>query len=363
MKAKPLDYLIMAGGTGGHIFPALAIAQELAAQGQTVAWLGSRQSMESRQVPEAGIRFYGLSVTGLRGKGKLTLLKAPFRILVAVWQALRLLHQLKPRQVVGFGGFASGPGGLAARLLGIPLYIHEQNAFAGMTNRKLSGYARQVFTAFPSAFPESAKVSCIGNPVRKALLNLPPPEQRYSDRQGPVRLLVIGGSLGAQIFNQTLPDALALIPEGLRPWVRHQTGSGKMEMTQLAYTNALGQADHLEVTAFIDDMAEALSWADLVLCRAGALTVSELSAAGVAALLVPFPFAVDDHQTHNARFLTDAKAGVLLSQAELTPKYLAELLQGQLAQRSHLQAMAIQAKRLAKPQATAALVEHLLKDK
>jgi len=362
MKSEQLDNLIMAGGTGGHIFPALAVAQGLSERGETLAWLGSNNSMESRRVPEAGIDFYGLSVTGLRGKGKLALLAAPFRLLRAVWQAWQLLRQLKPRRVIGFGGFASGPGGLAAKLLGIPLFIHEQNALPGMTNRRLADFSRLVFTAFPSAFPASDKVVCLGNPVRQELLNLLAPEQRYANRQGALRLLVIGGSLGAQVFNQTLPKALALLPEESRPYVRHQAGVGKEEATQQAYAEIPGGAVNMEVTAFIDDMAEAFAWADLVVCRAGALTVSELAAAGVASLLVPFPFAVDDHQTHNARFLADADAGVLLPQSQLTPQYLASLLQGSLGQRSNLQQMAVKAKSLAKPAATATLIEHLLKD-
>lgn len=362
MKSEQRDNLIMAGGTGGHIFPALAVAQGLADKGETLAWLGSKNSMESRRVPEAGIDFYGLSVTGLRGKGKLALLVAPFRLLRAVWQALQVLRQLKPRRVIGFGGFASGPGGLAARLLGIPLYIHEQNALAGMTNRRLAGFSRRVFTAFPSAFPASNQVICLGNPVRQELLNLSAPEQRYARRQGALQVLVVGGSLGAQVFNQTLPKALALLPEKDRPWVRHQAGAGKEEATLQAYAEYLDSSEKIEITAFIDDMAEAFAWADLVICRAGALTVSELAAAGVASLLVPFPFAVDDHQTHNARFLVDADAGVLLPQPQLTPQYLAELLQGSLGQRSYLQQLAVNAKNLAKPEATATLIEHLLKD-
>ncbi|MDR9469438.1 undecaprenyldiphospho-muramoylpentapeptide beta-N-acetylglucosaminyltransferase [Marinospirillum sp.] len=362
MKPEHLDNLIMAGGTGGHIFPALAVARGLAEKGESLAWLGSKHSMEAQRVPEAGIDFYGLSVTGLRGKGKLALMAAPFRLLRAVWQAWQLLRRLKPRRVVGFGGFASGPGGLAARLLGIPLYIHEQNALAGMTNRRLAAFSRRVFTAFPSAFPAASKIVCLGNPVRQELLNLPAPEQRYARRQGALRLLVMGGSLGAQIFNQTLPRALALLPEEMRPWVRHQAGAGKEEATRESYAENLGAAADIEITSFIDDMAEAFAWADLVVCRAGALTVSELSAAGVAALLVPFPFAVDDHQTHNARFLADADAGMLVPQAQLTPEYLAGLLQGPLGQRNRLQQMAVKAKSLAKPAATATLIEYLLKD-
>lgn len=362
MKSTQVDHLIMAGGTGGHIFPALALAKSLQEKGHRVAWLGSCKSMEAEKIPPTAIPFYGLSIQGLRGKGKLTLLAAPFRLLMAVWQAVRILRKLKPRQVVGFGGFASGPGGLAARLLGIPLFIHEQNALPGLTNRYLSRFARQVFTGFPKVFPESEKVTWVGNPVRQELLDLAPVEERYSQRQGRLRLLVIGGSLGAQVFNETLPAALQLLPEAVRPQVHHQAGAGKVEATQQAYSTYLLEQSEVQITAFIDDMASAFAWADLVICRAGALTVSELAVAGVAAVLVPFPFAVDDHQTHNARFLADSGAGVLLPQSELTAETLASLLRGQLSQREHLKQLALQAQKLARPQATVLMTEALLKD-
>ncbi|SFC04587.1 UDP-N-acetylglucosamine-N-acetylmuramylpentapeptide N-acetylglucosamine transferase [Marinospirillum celere] len=362
MKARGIDNLIMAGGTGGHIFPALALARALEEQGQSLAWLGSLKGMEAEQVPAAGIDFYGLSIQGLRGKGKLTLLAAPFRLLAALWQAFRILKRLKPGRVVGFGGFASGPGGLAARLLGIPLYIHEQNALPGLTNRRLADFSKRVFTAFPNAFPPGPKVSCIGNPVRQELLSIAEPEQRYADRDGPLRILVIGGSLGAQVFNQTLPAALALLPEDERPQVRHQAGAGKVEATELAYQAHLEDLSSVEITAFITDMAAAFSWADLVICRAGALTVSEVAAAGVASLLVPFPFAVDDHQTHNARFLADAGAGLLIPQTDFTAEKLALVLSNELGQRNQLQALAVKARQLAKPRATTLMIEQLLKD-
>lgn len=363
MKSNRIDYLIMAGGTGGHIFPALAVAEDLSARGQTLAWLGSNQSMESKLVPSAGIDFFGLTVTGLRGKSKTTLLLAPFRLLLALGQALRLLRRLRPKQVIGFGGFASGPGGLAAKLLGIPLSIHEQNAFPGLTNRKLAGFSQHVFTAFPGAFPGQANAICLGNPVRKELLNLASAEARYQQRSGRLRLLVIGGSLGAQVLNQTLPKALALLAEEQRPLVRHQAGAGKAQATQKDYADCLGADDQaVEVLPFIEDMAASLAWADLVLCRAGALTVSELAVVGVAAVLVPFPHAVDDHQTHNARFLADAGAAVLVPQSELSAEYLAQCLAGDLSQREYLKQMAVKAQQLAKPQATTRLVDYLMKD-
>ena len=355
--------LLMAGGTGGHIFPALAVAKRLAEQGYPVAWLGSQNSMEARRVPEAGIRFYGLRVSGLRGKGKLTLLLAPFRLLTSLWQAVCILRSIKPSCVVGFGGFASGPGGLAAWLLRIPLFVHEQNALPGMTNRWLSRLARRVFTAFPQAFSGLPSTQCVGNPVRAELLQLPKPEQRYAERSDALRVLVVGGSLGAQALNAHLPAALALLPSSVRLHVRHQSGASKEEATRAAYVAACpDRLDQVDISSFIEDMAEALSWADLVICRAGALTISELAAVGVASLLVPFPFAVDDHQTHNARFLADAGAAILLPQAQLTPALLADLLQNQLADRETLLQMAVKAAALGRLSAGEDMVQTLLKD-
>ncbi|MBE0505369.1 MAG: undecaprenyldiphospho-muramoylpentapeptide beta-N-acetylglucosaminyltransferase [Marinospirillum sp.] len=358
----------MAGGTGGHIFPALAVAKLLTDQGHPVVWLGSQKSMEARRVPEAGITFYGLRVSGLRGKGKAALLLAPFRLLISLWQAVSILRSIKPACVVGFGGFASGPGGLAAWLLRIPLFVHEQNALPGMTNRWLSRMARRVFTAFPQAFSDLPKALCVGNPVRAELLQLPPPAQRYAERSDPVRLLVVGGSLGAQSLNTSLPAALALLsqsmlPVSMLPQVRHQTGANKEEATRAAYAAACPDLlNRVEICSFIEDMAEAMGWADLVICRAGALTISELAAVGVASLLVPFPFAVDDHQTHNAHFLADAGAAILLPQSELTPAGLAELLQSRLLQRDSLAEMAVKAAGLARISAGEQMVQTLLKD-
>ncbi len=364
MNEQQVDNLIMAGGTGGHIFPGLAVARALQAQGENVAWLGSQKSMEAERVPKAGIQFYGLSISGIRGKGRLKLLVAPLKLLRALWQAWVLLRRLKPKRVLGFGGFASGPGGLAAVLLGIPVYIHEQNALPGMTNKRLAPFARQVFTAFPGAFPASERVVCVGNPVREDLLKLAPPEVRYQQRSGPLQVLVIGGSLGAQALNQALPLAVALLPANQRPKIVHQAGSGKLEACLRSYKQALGEVPpEVEVTDFIEDMGSALGWADLVLCRAGALTVAEVAAAGVASVLVPYPYAVDDHQTHNARFLADREAGILLAQTELAAERLASLISGQSLDRGQLAIMASRAKSLAKPQATATIIEHLLKDK
>ncbi|WP_114418555.1 undecaprenyldiphospho-muramoylpentapeptide beta-N-acetylglucosaminyltransferase [Marinospirillum perlucidum] len=362
MAKKQIDTLIMAGGTGGHIFPALAVADELQQRGQSLAWLGSAKSMEAQRIPPTGIEFHALAISGLRGKGKLTLLLAPLRLLAAVWQAWKLLRRLRPRRVIGFGGFASGPGGLAAILLRIPLYIHEQNARPGMTNRYLAPFAHRVFAAFPTPFKSKKPVICLGNPVRAEVSRIPPPQQRFASRQGPRRLLVVGGSLGAQIFNQTLPSALALLPAEVDVEVRHQAGGGKEEMTRAAYQANWNHQERLQLSAFIEDMAEALAWADLVVCRAGALTVSEVAAAGVAAIFVPYPFAVDDHQTHNARFLSDAGAALLVPQPELTPEHLAELLQQELQQPQQLLERAVKARSLAQPEATVNLTDYLMKD-
>jgi len=360
-KAKPI--LLMAGGTGGHIFPALAVASLLQEKGEQVVWLGSSNSMESQRVPQAGIPFYELSISGLRGKGVKTLALAPFKLVASCWQAIKILRQIKPSKVIGFGGFASGPGGLAAWLLGIPLYVHEQNALPGMTNKSLALLARRVFTAFPQAFAgNNNKVSCVGNPVRASLLNLPPPLERYAERKGPLRILVVGGSLGAQILNTKLPEALSLLAKDQLPLVRHQTGKNHQETTQALYENYPEVAKQVEVTRFIDDMAAAFSWADVVICRAGALTIAELAVVGVASVLVPFPFAVDDHQTHNAHFLADKQAALLLPQTELTAAYLAEQLSGQLADRAYLASMAEKAFQLASRDASQQMLNTILKD-
>ena len=362
--AKPT--LLMAGGTGGHIFPALAVAKLLQEQGETVVWLGSSNSMEAQRVPAAGIPFYELSISGLRGKGKKTLLLAPFKLLASLWQAIKILRQVKPCRVIGFGGFASGPGGLAAWLLRIPLYVHEQNALPGMTNKSLSYLAKRVFTAFPQAFAGKAKVECVGNPVRETLLNLPPPSQRYAERQGPLRILVVGGSLGAQVLNTTVPAAISLLPCNKLPLIRHQTGAKQLAMTQALYAQLDETMPKLQeqvtVIDFIEDMATALSWADVVICRAGALTLAELAVVGVASVLVPFPFAVDDHQTHNARFLAEAGAALLLPQTQFNATSLAELLSGNLADRSYLATMANKAFELASNQAGQKMLKTILKD-
>jgi len=314
--------LIMAGGTGGHVIPALSLARGLAAEGVEVAWLGTPRGIENRLVPEAGIPLHRIAVSGLRGNGAAGWLLAPFNLTRAVWQAWRVIRAFDPQLVVGLGGFASGPGGLAAWLSRRPLVIHEQNAVAGLTNRALSRLARRVYAAFPQAFGERGEV--IGNPVREEIAALgEAPRAAAAMRGRRLRLLVVGGSLGAQALNERLPEALARLPEGERPEVRHQAGRDKDGATREAYTR---EGVSAEVTPFIDDMAEAYGWADLVVCRAGALTVAELAAAARPALFVPFPFAVDDHQTANARALVEEGAAELLPQTDLTAATLADRL-------------------------------------
>lgn len=342
--------LIMAGGTGGHVFPALATAEKLQAQGVHVEWLGSRHGIEADLVPAAGLKLHSIEVRGLRGKGKLSLLLAPFKLLIALWQALSVVRAVKPDVVLGMGGFASGPGGLAAWLLRIPLIIHEQNAVAGMTNKALSKLAKKVLEAFQGAFKSGLVTETVGNPVRGSILNLPEPEERFLNREGPLRLLVVGGSLGAKAINDLLPEVLADLPQEQRPEVWHQAGKRNIEETQQRY-EALGVTE-CKVVPFIDDMAEAYSWADVVLCRAGALTVSELSNAGVASVLVPFPYAVDDHQTKNANYLAERDAAILIQQADLNKETLTALLTEQLNQRETLMEMANKALSLGKPEAS-----------
>lgn len=339
---------VMAGGTGGHVFPALAVAETLRDQGMQVFWIGTRRGMESRLVPEHGFEMEWVRIEGLRGKGLAQMLSAPFQLIAALWQAGRILRRRAPAVVLGMGGFASGPGGLAARALGLPLVIHEQNRVPGMTNQWLARIATRVFEAFPDSFPPGRVAVATGNPVRRPIAELPPPRERLAGRSGPGRLLVLGGSLGAKALNETVPAALALIPKEERPQVRHQAGQQTLEIARQAYAAAGVPA---EVTPFIGDMAEAYGWADLVVCRAGALTVSELAAAGVGSILVPYPHAVDDHQTGNARYLADPGAAKLVPQRDLTAAGLAELLRGLLRNPAALLSMAEAARALANPDA------------
>lgn len=345
--------LVMAGGTGGHIFPGLAVAQALRARGWQVHWLGGRgsaerPSMESQLVPPQGFAFEAIDFSGVRGKGPLTLALLPLRLLRAFWQSLQVVRRIKPDVVVGMGGFITFPGGMMGVLLGRPLVLHEQNSVAGMANRVLAGVADRIFSAFPGAL---ARGECIGNPLRQPFMDVALPAARFAGRTGPLRLLVVGGSLGARALNEIVPRALALIPEASRPRVLHQSGQRQIDELRASYAAAGVQG---ELVAFIDDTAQAFAQADLVICRAGASTVTEIAAVGAAAVFVPFPSAVDDHQTHNARFLTQKGAGWLVPQAELSAERLAQQLQA--LDRGVLLAHAQAARALEKKQATERLV-------
>jgi len=345
---------VMAGGTGGHVFPALAVAGLLREQGMEVFWIGTGRGLEARLVPERGFPLERIGIEGLRGKGPRQLLAAPFKLAAALYQAAAILRRRHPDLVLGVGGFASGPGGLMARLLGIPLVIQEQNRIPGLTNRWLSRLAVRVFEAFPGSFPPQRGAITSGNPVRPEILALKTPRERMAARFGPGRLLVIGGSLGAKILNETVAGAVATLPPERRPQIRHQAGERTLETARRAYLNAGVEA---EVTPFITDMAAAYAWADLVVCRAGALTVSELAAVGVGSILVPYPHAVDDHQTGNACYLADVGAAHLLPQTELSPASLGATLAGLVGDRSRLLAMAQAARGRAEPDAAARIAQ------
>ena len=313
--------LVMAGGTGGHIFPGLAVAEVLRSQGWHVHWLGApAPSMESQLVPAKGFAFEAVRFGGVRGKGLLTLALLPMRLLQAFWQSLQVIRRLRPDVLVGLGGYITFPGGMMGVLMGKPLVLHEQNSVAGMANKVLAHVADRVLCTFPKVLP---KAQWVGNPMRDGFLNQPPPEARFAQRNGPLRVVVVGGSLGAQALNSGVPQALALMPRDQRPQVLHQGGVKHLKTLQDNYAQAGVDA---ELVPFIDDTASAFAQADLVICRAGASTVSELAAVGVAALLVPFPHAVDDHQTVNAQFLSNQDAGWLMPQTELTPEHLAAFL-------------------------------------
>lgn len=343
--------LIMAGGTGGHVFPALAVARELLSQGIEVRWLGTRKGIESRVVPDAGLSISYISVTGLRGKGIKGWLLAPLNLSLALMQAVRICSSIKPGVVLGMGGFASGPGGVAAWLLRYPLVIQEQNAVAGLTNRLLSRLAKRVLEAFPGSFLNSVNAEETGNPVRDDIQSLNAPEVRYNERKdSAIRLLIVGGSLGALVLNEVVPKALAKMAESLRPQVWHQTGKGKKQDTATDYTTLGLDA---RVDEFIEDMAAAYNWADIVVCRAGALTISELTAVGLASILVPYPYAVDDHQTRNALYLSEAGAARLMLQTELNAEHLSQVLSELMSEgRNSMLNIAKQAYAMSKPDAT-----------
>lgn len=330
--------LIAAGGTGGHVFPALALAKNLRERGYIVSWMGTKAGMEAEIVPAAGFEIDFLRIGGIRGKRIWTKIIAPWRLLKAIWQARQIIRSRKPHIVVGFGGFVSGPAGLAALWQRIPLLIHEQNALPGLTNKWLSRWAQNTYTGFPNVFSERVRAKYIGNPVRPEIEQIPGPKVRYRNRgQGPLHLLILGGSLGALAINRLMPAALALLPEQPQIEVWHQCGRAHGSLTEKAYAQAGVQA---RIDLFIDDMAQAYAWADLVVCRAGALTISELSVVGVAALLIPFPYAVDDHQYYNAMFLVEHEAAVCCVEKDLDADGLAQTMLG-LLDRDLLLAMAL----------------------
>ena len=344
--------MIIAGGTGGHVYPALAVARELRDQGVAVVWVGTRRGIEARVVPAAGFDLEWVAIRGLRRTGWLSWLLLPIRLGVAMFQVWRIMRRRQPDAVLAMGGFVAAPGGLVARLLRRPLLIHEQNAVAGLTNRWLAYIADTVMCGFPEAFGTLPGVRHVGNPVRAEILALLPPTERLAGRGGPLRILVVGGSQGALVFNRVLPEVIASLAHRYALQVWHQTGRSERERTEQAYRVSTADA---RVTAFIDDMAQAYGWADMLICRAGAMTISELAAAGVAAILVPYPHAVDDHQTANARFLSDRDAAVLIPQAEFDVPRVAELVAGFAANRELLQKMAINARACAVTDATEAV--------
>lgn len=335
--------LIMAGGTGGHIFPALAVAETMRERGWNVVWLGNPEGMEARLVPSRGFEMVNVKFAALRGKGLLRKLLLPLNLLRGFWQARGAIAKVKPDVVLGMGGYITFPGGMMASVLNKPLVVHEQNSVAGLANRVLAGVADRVLTGFPEVMK---KGEWVGNPVRPEIAKLPPPAERFEGREGALRLLVIGGSLGAQALNEIIPKGMGLLNAGEQPQIVHQAGEKHIEALKANYAAAGVQA---HCVPFIDDMAGAYEWADLVICRAGALTVAELAAAGVASILVPFPYAVDDHQTGNAKFLVKVGGAFLLPQTELTPEAVALIRN---YSRSQLLEMAEKARALAKPDAT-----------
>lgn len=344
--------LVMAGGTGGHIFPALAVADVLRGRGWNVIWLGARGGMEERLIPPRGFATVWIRFGGIRGKSLLRKLLLPVSLLIAFWQSAMAIFRHRPDVVLGMGGYAAFPGGMMAALLGKPLLIHEQNAIPGLANRVLAGVADRVLAAFPDAFNGRVDVIWSGNPVRTDIVNLAPPEARFANRSGPLRVLVVGGSLGAKALNVTVPQALALLAQGERPVVTHQAGTAHVAALRETYRGAGVDA---EIVDFIDDMASRYGEADLVICRAGATTITELAVAGVGSVLVPFPYAADDHQTRNAAYLADRGAALLMPQATLTPQSLAETLRG--LTRTKLLDMARAARAVGKPDAAQKVAE------
>jgi UDP-N-acetylglucosamine--N-acetylmuramyl-(pentapeptide) pyrophosphoryl-undecaprenol N-acetylglucosamine transferase len=344
--------LITAGGTGGHVFPGLAVAEAMRAAGWRVVWLGAKTGMEARLVPSRGIEMAWVRAAALRGKGWLARLLLPTNLLIGFWQSARAILAYRPDVVLGLGGYVAFPGGMMASLLARPLAVHEQNAIPGLTNRILAGVADRVFVAFPDALRDA---ECTGNPVRAEIAQIPAPAERFARREGPLRLLVVGGSLGAQALNEAVPKALGMMGAPERPGVVHQSGEKHLESLRANYAAAGVQG---ELVPFIDDIARRYAECDLVVCRAGAITVAELTAGGVASVLVPFPHAVDDHQTANARFLADRGAAILIAQKDLTPPALADLLRS--LDRPRILEMAERARGLGKPDAARVLAERCM---
>lgn len=356
---KQAPVLIMAGGTGGHIFPALAVADTIQNEGAPVVWLGTEKGLESKVIPKEGIDIQYIRISGLRGKGLLHKLAAPFKIVDAIIQAYKIIRRIKPRAVLGMGGYVTGPGGIAAWISGTPLYIHEQNAIAGLTNKILSRIANRVFEAFPGSFKQMAKLTCSGNPIRKEFFGLQQVEERFAAREGKLNVLVLGGSLGAKVLNEVVPEAVSKIEGSVRPNVRHQAGERTINIAKEQYDQVGVVA---EVTTFIDDMAQSFEWADIIICRAGALTVAEIAVVGVPAILVPFPHAVDDHQTQNARYLSTAGAAVLMPQERLNADCLYKEMMKLIQDKKLRIKMAKKAKELARENAAEIVAQQCLKN-
>jgi UDP-N-acetylglucosamine--N-acetylmuramyl-(pentapeptide) pyrophosphoryl-undecaprenol N-acetylglucosamine transferase len=342
----PQTILIMAGGTGGHIFPGLAVAEVLAARGWRVVWMGARDAMEAQLVPGNGYEMAWVNFHGVRGKGLPAFLLLPIRLLRACWQAASAMRRISPDVVLGMGGYISFPGAMMALALGRTLVIHEQNAVAGTTSRLLARLAHRVLTSFTSAFPPAIGAILTGNPIRAQLTQVPSPQQRFADRQGPIQITVLGGSLGANALNEVIPQALAALPQAARPRVVHQAGRQHAAALEARYRSLSVEA---RVTPFVDDMAQQLSWSDLVICRAGATTLAELAAVGVAAILVPYPHAIDDHQTRNAQALVEAGAAIMVLQSDLNAERIVNIVRG--LDRPSLLAMANAARAQARPNA------------
>jgi len=356
LPAKQCRVMVMAGGTGGHVFPALAVAEKLRAANSSLCWLGTRKGIESDLVPAHGIELHYLSIEGLRGRGLWALLRAPFKLLRSVFQACAVLEKFKPSVVLGMGGFASGPGALAAKLKAVPLVIHEQNSVAGTTNRISAKLAARVMEGFPNTLERG---EWCGNPVRSEIAALAPPQERFATREGPMRLLVLGGSRGALAINKLIPQALAMIDPELRPTVLHQVGAQHLHTTDEMYRQQGLDADseQIEILPFIEKMESAYQWADFVICRAGALTIAELTSVGLGALLIPFPYAIDDHQTTNGNLLVDCGAARMIHQRELTPQILATQIMSMAQNAGQRLEMALQARSLAKNDAADRVAE------